>query len=347
MIKSIYITNFQSHKDTRLEFDPGVNVILGASDSGKTAIIRALRWLAFNRPQGDSFRSHWGGVCSIEATFDNHTITRKKDKVDEYILDEESYKAFRTEVPEDIIKALDINDINLQMQLDAPFLLSKTPGAVAQHFNKVAKIDKIDKGLSNVQSWIRKLSSNITYSTEQIKKQEEELKKFEHLPKLEVEIEVLESLSQQLDAVIKRKSKLVVKISDIQELNCLIQEETILTEMELSVNKLLALYRKQTELLKAKAKITNVLSAILKITKRIENHTVLIGVENQVNDVLTLYTQYNTKESQRSKLRKALNSLNNTQTLLNKEKEKFERKQAEFKKNFPEVCPLCNSIVKK
>jgi len=56
MIKYLQIQNFQSHKDSLLEFDPGVNVIVGSSDSGKTAVIRALRWLVWNRPSGDAFR---------------------------------------------------------------------------------------------------------------------------------------------------------------------------------------------------------------------------------------------------------------------------------------------------
>ena len=67
MIKEIDIVNFQSHKSTHLDLVPGVNVIVGASDSGKSAIIRALRWLIWNRPVGDAFISHWadGGFVNI------------------------------------------------------------------------------------------------------------------------------------------------------------------------------------------------------------------------------------------------------------------------------------------
>jgi len=45
MINSLTIQNFQSHKNTTLEFDNGINIIIGQSDSGKTAIIRALNWV--------------------------------------------------------------------------------------------------------------------------------------------------------------------------------------------------------------------------------------------------------------------------------------------------------------
>ena len=61
MIQSLQINNFQSHKYSVMELHKGVNVIIGPSDSGKTTILRALRWLVWNRPSGDAFRSDWGG----------------------------------------------------------------------------------------------------------------------------------------------------------------------------------------------------------------------------------------------------------------------------------------------
>ena len=50
MIKSIHVVGFQSHADSTIEFDPGVNVLIGQSDSGKTAVVRALDWALNNRP---------------------------------------------------------------------------------------------------------------------------------------------------------------------------------------------------------------------------------------------------------------------------------------------------------
>ena len=84
MIQKLNIQNFQSHKDTKLEFHPGVNVIIGQSDSGKTAIIRALRWLIWNRPGGDDFRSDWGGGTVVKIKIDAREIMRGKDKENVY-----------------------------------------------------------------------------------------------------------------------------------------------------------------------------------------------------------------------------------------------------------------------
>lgn len=51
-IERLVIKGFQSHVGTELTFHPGLNVITGPSDSGKSAIIRALWWLLYNRPLG-------------------------------------------------------------------------------------------------------------------------------------------------------------------------------------------------------------------------------------------------------------------------------------------------------
>jgi exonuclease SbcC len=53
MIDHVAIKNFQSHKNTNIDFQRnGVNVIVGTSDQGKSAILRAILWAVNNRPMG-------------------------------------------------------------------------------------------------------------------------------------------------------------------------------------------------------------------------------------------------------------------------------------------------------
>lgn len=42
-ISSLWIRNYQCFEDTRVEFDPGVSVIIGENNSGKSALLNALR----------------------------------------------------------------------------------------------------------------------------------------------------------------------------------------------------------------------------------------------------------------------------------------------------------------
>ena len=59
MLIQLVIENFQSHEKTALEFCSGINTIVGSSNSGKSAILRALYWVVYNKPGGFGFSSHW------------------------------------------------------------------------------------------------------------------------------------------------------------------------------------------------------------------------------------------------------------------------------------------------
>jgi DNA repair exonuclease SbcCD ATPase subunit len=196
MIKSIRLENFQSHKNTTINFCDGVNAIVGLSDSGKTAILRALRWVVTNKPTGDAFQSYWGGDTSVTIILgDGTAITRKRTKSDNlYVKDDKEYRAFGQDVPEDIRKAFDLNDINLQGQMDAPFLLSQSPGEVAQILNKVVNLDVIDKAISSIRKQKLKADGDLKSELTRVSQLEGDLEKFAYLDELETEISGLESL---------------------------------------------------------------------------------------------------------------------------------------------------------
>jgi len=164
MIKTLHLRNFLSHKDSLLEFSPGVNVLIGPSDSGKTSLIRALRWIADNRPSGDEFRSHWAGrePTKVSVELDSgEVITRIKGTDNFYELDGQVFRAFGTDVPPPISDALQLSPINIQYQLDAPFLLGDSAGGVARYLNQIVNLEDIDKSLANIASMKRQNDSDI------------------------------------------------------------------------------------------------------------------------------------------------------------------------------------------
>ena len=90
MISKIELKNIQSHKDTTIELDPGINIIVGSSNNGKSTIMRAINWVTYNRPLGiDTLASHWildkkGNLKDTMSasifTDDGHSVTRKRTK---------------------------------------------------------------------------------------------------------------------------------------------------------------------------------------------------------------------------------------------------------------------------
>ena len=81
MIDYIHLINFRSYKDTLLEFHPGVNVIIGENDIGKTNVIRGIDLVANNHPRGDDYVSDWGGDLNVTLGVDNKEVGRFRNVV--------------------------------------------------------------------------------------------------------------------------------------------------------------------------------------------------------------------------------------------------------------------------
>lgn len=184
MIKSLKIKNIQSHKDSEFHFHDGINCIVGSSNNGKSAILRALYWVVYNRPLGtDSLLSHWAindkgnQADEMSVTVDNgDVVTRRRFKNEnQYIVNDKILNVVKSDVPDEVRTSLNLSDTNIQKQLDEPFLLSSTSGEVAKYFNSIVRLDIIDKILSNVESKRRKCKSEIESLHEKITLQEKEL----------------------------------------------------------------------------------------------------------------------------------------------------------------------------
>lgn len=156
MITKVDIKNFQCHKTLCIEFDKNVTSIIGLSDTGKSAILRAIRWVLLNLPSGTSFLKHKEKEVSVTLTIDGIEVERSFDGVTNlYRLGDRAYKAFGREIPEPIKAFLKTNSINFQGQHDAPFWFSNTAGEVSRELNRIVDLEVIDKALSRIASTLR------------------------------------------------------------------------------------------------------------------------------------------------------------------------------------------------
>jgi len=202
MIASVTLTNFQSHQSTHIDFSDGVNAIIGFSDAGKSAIMRGLAWVITNKPSGADFTSHWGGETSVEIELtDGQTIKRLRHKDrNEYWLNDQCFKAFGQDVPAEIKLALNLSDVNLQFQMDGPFLLSDSPGDVAQYLNKVVKLDGIDRAISYVRKALGAAQQDLKVADAQLVAVNEQLEQLTYLEEFEADVVAVEALSKEQDS---------------------------------------------------------------------------------------------------------------------------------------------------
>lgn len=161
MIRSLTIRNFQAHRRLKIRLDKWVTTIVGPSDVGKSAVVRALRWLSLNRPQGMGFVRHGTKAASVTVRTHGRTVRRTRgDASNTYTLGGKGkhlrLQAFGSGVPTEVQDLLKVSELNFQRQHDAPFWFSLSPGEVSKQLNDIINLRKIDTTLAHINARLRK-----------------------------------------------------------------------------------------------------------------------------------------------------------------------------------------------
>ena len=218
-IQEVTIEGYQSHTNSTFRLSPGLTVITGPSDAGKTAIIRALRWFAFNEPTGEAFlhtiRNPDGSIkeavdqVKVSVTFDNGitiTKTRRKGKTTY------THSAFPTawekaEIPPEIKETLGLvkqqygdfeTCLNFAFQLDAPFMLSESASVGAKVLGKLAGTEIVDKSISEVNKKTHQTRNDISYADKQIGEIDVSLTEYFDLDRFDAELKIAEAAFTKL-----------------------------------------------------------------------------------------------------------------------------------------------------
>ena len=325
-IKRTQLKNFQSHKNTTLEFSPGVNIITGTSDSGKTAIFRALYWLCFNRPSGDAFRSSWGGDTEVSVLLDDFDkpITRKKTKSkNSYQIGDSVFKAMGSDVPDEVKKIVNMNHINLQMQLDRPFLLDASAGEVARHFNNIAHLDVIDRSIQNVERWLREIQQDVKYKKQQGEKWKKELESYSYLSEIETKLERIEKL-ENLNENEKQKVSILKKIvNDIDSINKEIEGKGSVIKLERSVNYIVSLISDRDKQKDNRDSIAGHIADIKSIDVGIASKKQILSIEKQVNHLIEIISGRNQRIKDKTNISEIISKIRYIKTGIDSLKKKI------------------------
>jgi DNA repair exonuclease SbcCD ATPase subunit len=212
------LNNFQSHKNTSLKFDAGVNVIVGVSDSGKSAIMRALRWLWTSRPLGDYF-VRWGEKdCTVKLCINGNEIIRGKEKKNNYYsVNGKTLEATKTEVPAEVVDALKLEDINWQGQRDLDFLLSLSPLETSKYIQKLCGLEAVPPVLSNLASIELETKKKLKDIEEQKINLEKKIKSFEDFGKVQILQEHLEKSFAEMETSKAKIDALEKAVNEVKD----------------------------------------------------------------------------------------------------------------------------------
>jgi len=204
VIQEIRYQNVQPHRQRRLAFEPGLNVIVGETDKGKSSLIRGLRWLALHE-SASGLITHGETVMKVGVKTPNGTIIRFKDsKESGYKLGEEYFKACKTDQPKEVQDRLSLTEINFQSQFDSMFLLAATGGQRAKEINKLVALEDIDLATTWLKSKSAKLATLMQAAADKISKCNADLEAYVDLDE---RLKIYASLREVFDRISENNTR--------------------------------------------------------------------------------------------------------------------------------------------
>lgn len=242
----VELENFQAHKNTRFEFDTdGLNAIIGASDSGKTAAIRGLRWLLYNDPKGTDFIRFGESRATVRAHFSNgYTIERSRTqssaghyKITDPSGTTQEYTGFSHNVPIDVTNAhqmpktqlsKDVEaSLNISYQLDGPFLIGESASTRASVIGRLTGVHVVDAAIRETNKKVGNLQRDIKSDLRRDEELDERLANdFQDIPDIQDKVNQVELLLTRAEQIEKTLNELVSIEKDYEDAKSTIHQAT-------------------------------------------------------------------------------------------------------------------------
>lgn len=344
-IKKIKLTNFQSYENTELVLSDNVNVFVGVSRQGKTAIIRALQWVLDDQLKGDYFISYGKKNCSVEIeTFKGDVITRTRTpSFNGYYLNGTKFEALRGKIPDEIKNIVGMTDLNWQFEHDGPFLLNDSPGEVARKLNKVADLEDIDISFKNLNHWVKSTNNDVDRFKNECDNLESDLKEYDYLPKMKKEVDQLEKQEEELGSIEEQITSLKKICKDLHYVKDMIYYN----------NKKLKIKEELDFIFEQEQELENEGKKIHELGKAIQTLSEIKGKYSSeyIQAVKTGSAELEEVLEKERSIERMKDVVDNLSRLLRKaehiKKEKSECLQRinQLKKQMPEQCPECGTYL--
>ena len=225
----ISIKNYQIIKKAELSFIPGLNIILGPSNNGKSSILKGIKALLYTTPGTTPIRQ---GETSyiIGLKYNGHVVLLQKGmKESVYVVDGERYTKFGTTTPEAVSKVLNIRelvlngqkeDLNFWDQMDYPFLLDKTAVELFRFIIDSGDNDRISNALKKMVSDRQGLSKEINIIQGEINILDQDIDKYKiNTEQLQEKVEISNKVIELQPKVARYKQLVALrqKLNEIKE----------------------------------------------------------------------------------------------------------------------------------
>jgi len=317
-ISKVIIENFQSHKYTEINLDNNLNVIVGPSDQGKSAIIRAMKWVLYNEPSGTYFIREGEKEATVTLFFSNDCKIKRlrSTSKNQYTFYDSNgkeyiYEGFGTNVPFEIVEKLNIrkvyldgkqsSSINIGEQLEGPFLLTEKNATRANAIGRLVGVHIVDRAVADTLKDIRGLNYSKKSLDSSLEDLELQLKNYDFLEKLNYDIKSLEKVR----SIIKEKEE---KLLTLRKLKDRINSNTIeIVSCNNTLNKLSHISSLSKNILLLDINIQRYKILKLKKIQLDNNSTNILEDLNILDKLVTIDSLDNTLNSLQLKLNNLIN----------------------------------------
>ncbi len=215
-ITRIEISGFQSHKHTVIEPSDSLTAIVGHTDSGKSAFIRAIRWCLYNKAPHSPLINKDMEQATVTITFSDGTIiTRGKNKKDNFYSvtnkdgQTKTFTAVGNSPLKEVMDASGMHEVdifnsemslNMTDQFDSLFFLSENPTDKGTLISQMANTEIVDSAIAICSTKIGALKRQITALQKSIKAEKQGLAQYNYLEELG---KVLDELANIKDDAIR------------------------------------------------------------------------------------------------------------------------------------------------
>jgi DNA repair exonuclease SbcCD ATPase subunit len=264
-ITQVKLKNFQDHADTTIDFTNGINLIVGSSDAGKSAILRAINLVFHNNFKRDTYIRHGEKECSVSVKFsDGVEVTRiKGEDVNSYLLTDaegniHSFPKVGTGIPDEIKKNLGnppLDDkkrpISYADQMSSLFLVDLSSSDLPRTLSELTGIQHLQTSAELLSKTARSYDRSIKDKKEKIEKLETELDNYSYVDKdlerIEDIVEKLKDVNNQIEKsnrarfFIEQNNKI---FTEAKQIKVKLAKEKAFAELKENFDELLLLNKK-------------------------------------------------------------------------------------------------------
>jgi len=345
-IDKLEVINFQYHSNSTLELHKGLNVIYGDNGQGKSGILRALNWVINNSPSGFTFKKRGSDDKVLVAlTVDDQKIIRERnEKINQYRFNKQTFKALRSNVPEEIQKHLNLSEHCYRSQHQPYFLFQDSDGEVAKKLNKVAGLDIIDEVMAKIKKIFNENRSAITTNKQLLKDYKEKFDSYKGIGKLKTNIKKLDQTEQKISELEKTHTNLSELLSNLIEVRHRFESYKPSVSLLSRGKQLLANLDDLNKIHRQHSQLYSFIDLYKQTQEKFEQKKKLSALQPRLKRLQTMAQELTIQAEKLTDLKKIIYNLKTAEkdsSLLKTKIQTLKQEEEKFKKQL-KLCPTCN-----